>query len=327
MIHAPSILAALLAFSGSQDSGQRITERLESGIAAATAKLQAGRKEDASCILEQCKGLAASLEDAALRKRFMSRIVGLARQSDPLADKRSKLARKIAKDLLEVAEVYAKRAWHKTALELLEKAVLLDPELASGRIDRMRQKAAGSSSTPARSVEATDWIKDGDQPFSYTSGEWKVEGDEIKSPAPKNAISMLVAAKSLSGSYRLAIDYRIDERHGDAGLVFAFRDPDNFDVLHVMQDPRRVELRLYEFEARKRKSLLRHRLEPKPDTEWIPLSVEIKDKEILVRIGKADPIKVARRQPDYSGYPGLLIFGNTPGRKPTSFRGLRIETR
>ena len=227
-----------------------------------------------------------------------------------------------------------KLGWNETALEVLVQAQQFAPTLVSSEIKELREKMAGDVGKrfekAGKNKELLTWFHLGDRP-GFNNAPWIFSDYGIMAPKTdkQRGAPILVTKKKLEGDARIKIEVKPGPS-GKAEFIWNYRrvkkaDTYKYDHCGIVLNPRASHMEV----------VLTERSSPQSAGEgtlimnsfknaWIPIEIEMRGKECIVKVPKNEPIKFKM----FGKNEGHLCLGfNTENRgdPQAEFRHLEIE--
>ena len=296
-------------------------------LARADAALARGDREEAAAAARIARREAGPVPGDAARGVAAAELI---KKVDDLDGVRREAETLAARQLIAVADAYARAKWPRLCLDLLLVADALDPEAARRPLDEARKKPGAESSVRlpdprgfgAGRDQLLDFFKDGRQPFAKG---WKVGPDGATSPSLGDNTTMILSGPSVAGDARIGIDFLLGRVNGKVGLAFGVQSPTDYLVLEVHHDTGETVIRLVRVHEADVTVFWEETTRYGKDVraDWMRMTLELHGGEATVTV--ADETFRPRRVGTVDGQLGLFISGNSENKKPVRFRGLRVE--
>lgn len=301
------------------------------GIERAKTALEQKDAEGATLELRGLEQALEALPSSTRRTTLRNQVLGLWKRADPRQAARSKALETTAKALVKAAKAYTAKRWHRTALELLELAARLAPQHAAAPRDEARLAAASTSSTPAQDLSS--FFAKATQPYEY-DGKWKLESDEIHSPAHVQPLPTLLrsAAPIELREYFVEVEARTDGEPGEFALCIGHRGAASFALLELFYLPRNEQNPLALSEQRfllledgpeRVLATAYPSLTPRERRGWVKLRVEVRGQRLRGIVAGCSAIEAEITSQPLTGHFGLFVASSSQWKGVTRFRNLR----
>ncbi len=311
------------------DPADALRGALAQRLSNAEAAIERGDREEAALALRAMRPELDALGDAT-RAAMRAALDELIAKADPFAGPRRTIGTAIADKLGHLAQAYVVAKRPLSALQLLDRAALFDPNVAGAFRDKLSDELAPvlakihglppEPDVPADDRALRDEFEGGRG--LWTAEPWQFRDGAAIAPTPGATGAALLGktANDKFGTARLQVRGRGDV---ERAIIFSFRSRHDFWVASVApHDGGRLAVAHY-FGGKWQKVANRKvKFSPEALAAWMTIEVSFGPKSIRARFGKSEVLEAKTPETFRPGRFGLWV---TPGDGAASFRNFSFE--
>ena len=292
-------------------------EKLQERIAAAERLITAGQVEDAVLALGSVREDLVTVESDVMRSALEAATRALLETNDPLHAKVVTAHREIAELFVPMGRRYlaAKRPFAATALleragGFDDKAVAAELRAARATLEPILAKRRGLAPEPeARADNATGraWFEGGRQ---YGVSGWSWRESFLSSPELEDAGTLHVAKRKANWKAgRASVQVRL-RGEASAGVAFGVRSLHDYYLAGVSHGKRDSHVFVSRHYNNNWQDIAQRvvRFSPEARAGWMTIDVVHQEGKVVVRVGQAKPIEVAKKDLDPRGTYGFYVW-------------------
>lgn len=316
--------------------GAQTAEEVTSGLDFAKYEIDQKRPEKAASALREAYALMKVLPSDEKRKvgKAEKELTKLLKKTDPkgklLIDNRVRAATA----MLKLGRGYAKRGWNETALSVFLKVQALQPQIVKKDLEAVRKVFAADAGKrfekAGKNKDLLTWFHLGER-HGFNRTPWQLSDYGILAPKTDTdrGVPTLVSNKPLNGDVLI----KVEVKPGPSGIAsFVWNYRRTITNSRYMTSYTAIELNPQGAEAMVHMSVNNNMQVAGKGTiimnsfknDWIPVEIEQRGENVIIRLPKNDPIKFRSFAPNKGSL--ALMFQTKKRTDPQAeFRHLSIK--